>query len=53
MGSFLNIILMNSLIKIKEHDYMAMQTQRLTQKRRCARVSVTFSGDFTIGIDFT
>ena len=53
MGSFLNIVLMNSLIKIKEHDYTAMQTQSLTQKRRYARDSVTSSRDFTIAIDFT
>lgn len=53
MGSFLSIVLMNSLIEIKEHDYMAMQMQSLTQKRRCAGVSVTSSRDFTIAIDFT
>lgn len=35
MGSFFNIVFMNGLIKIQEHDYMAMQTQGLAQKRRC------------------
>jgi len=52
MGGFLDIVLMNSLIKIKEHDYMAMQTWSLTQKRRHTRVSVTSSWDFTIAVDF-
>lgn len=31
-GNFLSLAYKNSLIKIKEHDYMAMQAQSLTQK---------------------
>lgn len=52
MGSFLNIVLVNSLTKIKECDYMATQTQSLTQKGSRARAAVTSSRDFTITIDF-